>query len=343
MKLEKGINFGGWLSQCNHTKERYDSFISKEDVEQVARFGLDHIRVPFDYNLITDENGNLIESGFSYLDKIISWCKDENLNVILDLHKAPGYDFNNAIVSENNTLFRNELLQEKFISIWNEVSRKYACKSNVAFELLNEVVENEFAEAWNLLIKKTVNAIRKNAPNTPIIYGGIQWNSASTLKFLDPPVDENVYFTFHFYEPLIFTHQKAKWVTHMNMENIVTYPNSMEYYTELSIPLGYKGKDTTDSKEKENVKVFLLEKINEAITAAKKQNVKLYCGEFGVIDQAPDKDSLNWFKDVFSIFHENNIGSAIWTYKEMDFGITGNHYRNILSDLIHFYISKEEI
>ena len=26
-----GVNFGGWLSQCDHTKERYDTFITEED------------------------------------------------------------------------------------------------------------------------------------------------------------------------------------------------------------------------------------------------------------------------------------------------------------------------
>ena len=31
----KGINFGGWLSQCDHTKERYDTFITEKDFEEV--------------------------------------------------------------------------------------------------------------------------------------------------------------------------------------------------------------------------------------------------------------------------------------------------------------------
>ena len=35
MNLEKGINFGGWLSQCIHTKEHYDTFITKDDVKNV--------------------------------------------------------------------------------------------------------------------------------------------------------------------------------------------------------------------------------------------------------------------------------------------------------------------
>ena len=50
-----GVNLGGWLSQCNHTKERYDRFITEDDIRVIASWGLDHIRVPVDYNLVEDE------------------------------------------------------------------------------------------------------------------------------------------------------------------------------------------------------------------------------------------------------------------------------------------------
>ena len=52
---EHGINLGGWLSQCNHTKDRYDNFIIEEDIRRISTWGLDHIRVPIDYNLVEDE------------------------------------------------------------------------------------------------------------------------------------------------------------------------------------------------------------------------------------------------------------------------------------------------
>ena len=43
-----GVNLGGWLSQCDHTKERYETFITKKDIETIKDWGLDHIRVPVD-------------------------------------------------------------------------------------------------------------------------------------------------------------------------------------------------------------------------------------------------------------------------------------------------------
>ncbi len=58
--FQHGINLGGWLSQCNHTKERYDNFIKEEDIKRISEWGLDHIRIPIDYELVEDKNGEYI-------------------------------------------------------------------------------------------------------------------------------------------------------------------------------------------------------------------------------------------------------------------------------------------
>ncbi len=338
MKLERGINFGGWLSQCNHTKERYDTFISKKDVERVKSWGFDHIRLPFDYNVIENEDGSSKPEGYAYLDNMVSWCREYQLELILDLHKAAGYDFNDAGNDTKNNLFTNEHLKEKFISLWEKIAKKYGSYTHVAFELLNEVVEENLASLWNSLITRTVSAVRKHAPVTTIIYGGIQWNSARTVKLLEKPADKNIILTFHFYEPLIFTHQKAHWVPNMIMDTDIKYPGTMEYYIELSKVLGYKGKDVTDADKKDMGDSLIREMVKDAKSAAQKFGARLYCGEFGVIDKAPCEDSLNWFNDVFSIFRENSIGCSIWSYKEMDFGIIDAHYDSIRDRLLKEYI-----
>ena len=83
MKLDKGINLGGYLSQCTHSSEHYKEFITKNDIIKIADFGFDHVRLPIDYNVIEDENGNAIEDGYCLLSDIVSWCKENELNIIL--------------------------------------------------------------------------------------------------------------------------------------------------------------------------------------------------------------------------------------------------------------------
>jgi len=49
--------------------------------------------------------------------------------------------------------------------------------------------------------------------------------------------------------------------------------------------------------------------------------VPLYCGEFGVIETAPAGSRRRWHADIVDLFNEYGIGRAVWSYKEMDFGL----------------------
>lgn len=334
MQLQKGINLGGYLSQCSHKEVHYEEFIRQEDIKQIAEWGFDHIRLPIDYNVLESEDGVVKESGFRRVRRVIDWCKDYQLNIILDLHKAYGYDFNDAGDETKNNLFSSEILQKRFVDLWIAIVNHFGRDENVAFELLNEVVEQENADAWNQLIRATLTEIRKRNQTAPIIYGGIQWNSVKTLKLLDVPQDENIIFTFHFYEPLLFTHQKAHWMPTMNPDRTVNYPDSMNYYREKSRELGFQGEVLRSAKSKTMGVEFMEEMIQEAIVAAENAGVSLYCGEFGVIDQAPVEDTLRWFCDVDKLFRKYDIGCAVWTYKEMDFGIIEEHYATIKDALL---------
>lgn len=339
MKLWRGINLGGYLSQCVHTEEHYRHFIVEDDIRQIKEWGFDHIRLPIDYEVLETDTGIKKPEGYTYVRNVVSWCQKYQLNVVVDLHKAHGYDFNNAGDMTKNNLFAIPELQERFIRLWENIANAFGSYDHVAFELLNEVVESENTEAWNILIGKTVKSIRAITRETPIIYGGICWNSASTLKYLEVPQEDNIIFTFHFYEPLVFTHQKAHWVEKIDKKKIIFYPETMDYYRLHSADLGIQGSAVLNAKSQTMGPEFIREMVLEAVKAAENAGVPLYCGEFGVIDQAPVKDTLRWFKDVDKVFREFNIGCSVWTYKEMDFGLVGSHYDEIRKDLIALWAS----
>lgn len=341
MKLNRGINLGGYLSQCEHNEVHYQTFIGESDIRKIVDWGFDHVRLPIDYEVFEEENGETKEAGYFYVDRVVDWCKQNNLNLVLDLHKAYGYDFNDAGDTDKNNLFTNKELQNRFIGLWKKIAARYMKYDFVAFELLNEVVEEENAVLWNALISDTVEAIREVAPVTPIIYGGIQWNSAKTLKLLEKPKDKNIIFTFHFYEPLLFTHQKAHWVAAMDKNKTIDYPESMEYYRTLSKPLGYQGEIVCKAKSTVMGTPFIEEMVLEAIEAAKEAGVSLYCGEFGVIDKAPWTDTLQWFKDVDEVFRKHQISCAVWNYKEMDFGFCDEHYSKIRKQLLATWLPEK--
>ena len=64
--LKRGINLGGWMSQCDYSRERLDGFIREDDIEKIASWGMDHIRLPIDYNVIQNDDGSMKEEGLAF-------------------------------------------------------------------------------------------------------------------------------------------------------------------------------------------------------------------------------------------------------------------------------------
>mgnify|MGYP001530794190 FL=1 len=79
---------------------------------------------------------------------------------------------------------------------------------------------------------------------------------------------------------------------------------------------------------------FFVKMFSDAIKVAEKLDLPLYCGEYGVIDQADTEGTLNWFRLIHEAFEKYHIARAVWSYKEMDFGITDEHYAPIYDELI---------
>ncbi len=332
---KKGINLGGWLSQCEHYKEHYDTFIQESDIERISSWGLDHVRVPIDYELIETESGEYKEEGFVYIDNCLEWCRKYGLNMILDLHKTAGYSFDEYEDSAN--FFESEKLQRRFIALWEQLAKRYGkYESRLSFELLNEIVDKDAAYIWNAIAKRAIETIRESAPTIKILIGGVKNNSVCMITLLDMPYDENIVYNFHFYEPTVFTHQSAYWVKKMPLDFSISYPN--EYSEILSKTHEFLPSEHSDILSNLTIdkldKHFFENVIWEAIQVANERNAALYCGEYGVIDKAELSSTLSWYSDINSTFEKYGISRAAWTYKGKDFGITDSHYAPIFDRLI---------
>lgn len=330
-----GINLGGWLSQCDHTKERYDTFIVEDDVKAISEWGLDHIRVPIDYELVEDKEGNYLEEGFEYIQKAIDWAGKYGLNMVLDLHKTFGFSFDEGYAETG--FFENESYQERFYKLWEQLSSRYGKYSDrLCFEILNEVTDKEYCERWNRISTECIKRIRVNAPDTKILLGGYYNNSIEALKDLELPVDENVVYNFHCYEPLIFTHQGGYWVPGMNVDFRMPFESTYKQYEEYTDKnLDRYAEDFSSYAPDKVLGVEYFENlVKEAVCVADERNVELYCGEYGVINLATAEDSLKWFKMICSVFDKYGIGRAAWSYKEMDFGFIDEHMKDVLDELI---------
>ena len=305
-----GVNLGGWLSQCDHTKERYDSFITKEDIAVIKDWGMDHIRVPVDYDLVEDKAGNYKDDGFAYIEKALEWTGEYGLNMVLDLHRTFGYSFDEA--HGETGFFDNEDYQERFYRLWEEFARRFGkYDDRLCFELLNEVTSKSYCERWNRILTECIKRIRVIAPTVKILVGGYYNNSIMALKDLCAPYDENVVYNFHCYEPLVFTHQGAYWTTDIIPEERMAFEESVtseEYFEEL---------------------------FSTAIAKAEKHGSGLYCGEYGCIDVVSPEDTIKWYRTINAVFRKHDIGRAAWNYKAMDFGLSDDRLKDVHDELIN--------
>ena len=308
---KKGVNLGGWLSQCCHTTEHYDSFIAREDIEKIASWGLDHVRLPIDDNLVEDAEGNTIEKGYEYIDNAIKWCGEFGLNLVLDLHKTAGFSFDKG---ENESgFFENNALRERFYHLWEKLAERYSKYSDrVAFELLNEVTDKSYITVWNEAIYGCIEKIRSIAPDATIIVGSYWNNSPDALPDLVKPYDDNVILSFHCYDPLIFTHQGADWVDGID----VSAPKSFD--------------------EKEINPEYFEERFSAALKTAEKYGAALYCGEYGVIDRVSPQDALKWYKAINAVFERLDISHSAWNYKQKDFGLSDKWIEPVIDELVKY-------
>ncbi len=328
----KGVNLGGWISQFDVFSEKhFESFVTEDDVKNIADLGFDHVRVPVDYNVLQDDDGNIRENGFGYLLNCYSWCEKYSLNMIIDLHECYGYSFDPLKKNDKVKFFYDSDLQERFLGLWRVIAEKFSDKTDrTAFEPLNEVVPFEVRDAWNDLAGRYIKAVREIAPEARIIIGGVRYNNVNTVKYINVPVDDRIVYNFHCYDPLIFTHQGAYWVDGMPAEFRISYPDTLGAYKKARIESGAGIEDDYDLDQEKVIGEWFFDHIfAPAVEKAEHDGVPLYCGEYGVIELADNVDKLRWLKDIHTAFMKHGIGHALWNYKEKDFGFCDDNFSEI--------------
>lgn len=339
--FKAGVNLGGWISQYHALDHaHFSTFITEEDIQLIASWGMDHLRLPVDYPVFESDEapGEYREDGLQYIDNCLEWCRRSGLGVVLDLHHAPGFSFANTLQPETmhlNTLFHEPAAQRRFLDLWQMFARRYRGYGGaLVFELMNEVVLPDSAP-WNELAGRAVAAIQAVDPSREILIGSNQYNSASQLKNLVVHADPGVQYTFHFYEPLFFTHQKAPWCRECKaFDQTLDYPGGftnlglfLEQHPEWQGGYGWQVGRTMDRD-------LLAEFLQPALDFMAQTGKPLYCGEYGVYDAAPRTSSLRWHADFLDLLRQHGIGRAVWSYKGMGFGLVDLQRRERNAELV---------
>lgn len=307
--LLRGLGLGGWMVQegymlqtgdfagpqhvikqkitdlmgVDNAEAFYDAYlangITKRDIDSLAAWGFNSVRLPMHYNLYTpaiedEKEGEItwLEKGFKMTDDLLEWCAENKMYLILDLHAAPGGQGKDANISDYDdtkpSLWESKANKTKMIAFWKELATRYNDHPWIGgYDIINEpnwnftgtdkngCDETNNAPLRELMIDVT-KAIREVDNNHIIMIEGNCWGN--NYEGILPVWDDNMLISFHKY-----------W----NYNTVGEIQKMLDY------------------REKYNVPIWL--------------------GESG-------ENSNVWFKDAITLMESNNIGWAFWPMKKIE-------------------------
>jgi len=312
--LTRGVNLGNWFSQApggrQYQHERLRHWIEADEFGALARAGFRHVRFPVEFEMFFDEDhpSELKPDFLADFDLALDHILGAGLAVVVDFH---------AREDTKKRLRTDDAFVAKVGLLWGAVAGHLAGRDpdRVFLETMNEPLGDMAAPRWRAIQARFFSAMRAAAPGRTIIVTATRWDAIDELAKLEPLPDGNVVYTFHFYSPMVFTHQGAAWVH--NGERLVAG---------LAFPVAPANRAAiagglADPKIRSMVLAYaadrdvLAEQISLAAQWAGSRHVPLYCGEFGVYTRAAPPDSRQrWLTAVRELCEQRGIGWAMWDY-----------------------------
>jgi endoglucanase len=288
-------------------------------------------------------------------EKTVQLLKAAGLKVDVDLHSMPRDDGSPG----TRQVLASAALFAEYIEVLGDVGRMIAVypADRVAFELFNEPTGNcawELGEGqksdWPEKLAKLHKAARAAAPKLTLILSGACWGGSEGLAALNPSdiKDPNVIWSFHNYEPFIFSHQGASWTDgHERYLSDLHFPPDPKQ-KKLVLASSFKAIDAADlSPEKRrelktNARNNFADyfKSGWAMTKAKEAFViveawartndippnRIILGEFGAIrpenfDARKEAERAGFYKLMRTEAESRGYGWSTWEWKT-EFGLS---------------------
>ena len=211
----------------------HDNFIAKADIDSLSNWGFNSVRLAMHYNLFTlpieDEpvqgENTWLPKGFELVDNLLSWCQDNEMYLILDLHAAPGGQGRDPNISDRDpskpSLWESELNKSKTVALWSKLANRYKDTPWMGgYDLINETHWdfNDISDLRDLFIRIT-NAIREHDDKRILFVEGNGY--ANDFTGLTPPWDPNMAYSFHKYKTFN-SHFTLEFV--LNIQKEYNYP-----------------------------------------------------------------------------------------------------------------------
>ena len=306
--FSRGVNLTGWFQTASTNQIQFSKY-TKQDFQNIKSLGCDVIRLPINmFHMTSGSPGYTIDPLFyDFLDQAVTWAEELQMYLIIDNHTS------------DDLASKNANLQAVLTNVWTQVATHYKDRSTyILYEILNEPNGSLTTAAWGSIQQAAINAIRTVDTKHTIVVGAAGFNTYSELSSLPNYTDTKLIYTFHFYDPFIFTHQGATWPT-PSMGSLANVPFPYNAATMPSVPTDLAGSwvaSSMNNYSNDGTVAKIKSLIDMAVTFKTARNVNVYCGEFGVyIPNSPDNDRSYWYGQVRSYLESKGIAWTTWDYQ----------------------------
>ena len=141
--------------------------------------------------------------GWYLLDRLVQWCREADLRVIIDLHAAPGGQ--TGVNHDDGTGFPLTFYVPRYrrltVALWRALAAHYRDEPAIlGYDLLNEPISPYSDETYlnprlEPLYREIVAAIRSVDTNHVVLLAGAQWST--NFAVFSRPFDANAVYTYH--------------------------------------------------------------------------------------------------------------------------------------------------
>jgi endoglucanase len=318
-RLHDGINYS-YLEQTGTGNPgiNYMNYLNwsllpnvKTQIQLMQSMGFETLRLPVAFNNWEDGVAPYTIDSTRYfyaIDSILSWCYLYNMYLVIDYHNGNLYDYN----------FASEL--PRVIQLWKQIAARYATTDpdKVFFEFYNEPFNISTAN-WIAAADMFIDSIRPIIPNHTLIMGANNYNGLYEFYQMGVLPDTNIIYNFHFYEPMIFTHQGSYWSDPTTSTTLVPFPYNaatMPPINPLALPtIGWHPYDYYNYSTQGTCTA-----LHNSLVLAKNwsqvHNVPIWCGEFGSykLYAPPDGSRCRFTECVKDNLDLLGIPYALWDW-----------------------------
>ncbi len=296
-----------------------DGFIgppyTQTDFNRLADLGSNYVNLSHP-GLFTDRPPYVLDERVqANLDGMIAKAAAADLFVVITFRTGPGrndftfYRDDDWFASKDliENVWNDREAQQAWVEMWRYTAGRYRdnpyvvgydlmCEPN-SNEIVDEWDQEEFAAAyggstydWNAWYPDLVKAIRQVDPETPILVGGNGYSALDWLPDLDTLDADHIVYTFHQYDPFLYTHQDPR--------DGYSYPGRLD--------------TDYDGRQEPFDRAWMESFLSIASEYADEQEAVLAVNEYGVARWAPDASSF--LRDEMELFEEQGLNYALWVW-----------------------------